>query len=47
LSRSVVWHFWDEDEQESAFGIASFTRYDVAQRLSRMQGEEISNGRNR
>ena len=46
VNRSVVWHFWDEDEQESAFGIASFTRYDVAQRLSRMQGEEISNAQN-
>lgn len=47
LSRTVVWHFWDEDEQESAFGIASFTRYDAAQRLTAMQSKETDNAKNR
>ncbi len=40
LGRSVVWHLWDEESQESVFGIAAFTRYDVAQRLESLRSHQ-------
>lgn len=40
IGRSVVWHLWDQEAGESAFGIAAFTRYDAGERLNRMRREE-------
>lgn len=44
LGRTVVWHMWDSETDESLFGIAAFSRYDAAERLERMRGEETTNG---
>lgn len=45
IGRSVVWHLWDQEAGESAFGIAAFTRYDAGERLNRMRHEEtVSHG---
>jgi hypothetical protein len=35
-----VWHLWDADSQESVFGIAAFTRYDVAERIERLRAQQ-------
>jgi hypothetical protein len=40
LNRSVVWHLWDEENQESVFGIAAFTRYDAAERIERRRAQQ-------
>ena len=47
LGRTVVWHMWDVEANESLFGIAAFSRYDAAQRLEQMRGEEVEHGRAR
>jgi len=45
IGRSVVWHLWDQEAGESAFGIAAFSRYDAGERLNRMRHEEtVTNG---
>ena len=40
LGRTVVWHMWDQDTGETVFGIATFTRYDVGDRLEDMRSKE-------
>lgn len=42
VGRTVVWHMWDSEADESLFGIAAFSRYDAAERLERLRGEEMT-----